>query len=322
MTAPLLAAASHSKSEKLAQRLSRIIARLHQGEHIDKHQLAIEFDVDVRTIERDLHQRLHGIAERNAQGLWQLTHKARSTIPARHLHDYAHMAGTKHLFPNNSLDYLVEQLATPEQRRATHVQPVPHEDLGGGTRTFMALQAAIEQHHTCHFTYKTKPRSAQPYRLIHKNGVWYLAAEEAGRLKNFSVALIEQLQVDSSTPFTPKRTHLDYIATKDDVWFTEQTTEVLLRVAPEIAHYFARRQLLPHQQHRQDSDGSLLVTTQINHINQLLPVVRYWLPHVRIVQPKAWEEELVKGLREVLGQWGELEMADNPTATILQKDLS
>lgn len=303
MTAPLLAAASHSKSEKLAQRLSRIIARLHQGEHIDKHQLAIEFDVDVRTIERDLHQRLHGIAERNAQGLWQLTHKARSTIPARHLHDYARMAGTERLFPDASLPYLLGQLNTPEPHRATHVQPVPHEDLGGGTRTFMALQAAIEQHHTCHFTYKTKPRSAQPYRLIHKNGVWYLAAEEAGRLKNFSVALIEQLQVDSSASFTPKRTHLDYIATKDDVWFTEQTTEVLLRVAPEIAHYFARRQLLPQQQHRQDPDGSLLVTTHINHINQLLPVVRYWLPHVRIVQPKDWEEELVRGLQQALVMW-------------------
>lgn len=303
MTAPLLAADSHSKSEKLAQRLSRIIARLHQGEHIDKHQLAIEFDVDVRTIERDLHQRLQGIAERNAQGLWQLTHTARSTIPARHLHDYARMAGTEHLFPDASLPYLLGQLTTPEPRRATHVQPVPHEDLGGGTRTFAALQAAIEQHHTCHFTYKTKPRSAHPYRLIHKNGVWYLAAEEAGRLKNFSVALIEHLHVDSSAPFTPKRVHLEYIATKDDVWFTEATTEVLLRVAPEIAHYFARRPLLPAQQHRQDSDGSLLVTTHINHINQLLPVVRYWLPHVRIVQPKAWEEELVAGLRRALVMW-------------------
>lgn len=303
MTAPLLAAASHSKSEKLAQRLSHIIARLHQGELIDKHQLAAEFEVDVRTIERDLHQRLHGIAERNAQGQWQLTHTARSTIPARRLHDYARMAGTERLFPDNSLPYLLNQLSIPEPRRTTYVQPVPHEDLGGGTRTFTALQTAIERHHTCRFTYKAKPRSAHPYRLIHKNGVWYLAAEEAGRLKNFSVALIEQLQVDSSAPFTPKRAHLDYIANKDDVWFTEQTTEVLLRVAPEIARYFARRQLLPQQQQRQDSDGSLLVTTHINHINQLLPVVRYWLPHVRIIKPKAWEEELVRGLREVLGLW-------------------
>ena len=150
-------------------------------------------------------------------------------------------------FPGNSQYilikgiFLLSQLNIPEPHRATHVQPIPHEDLGGGTRTFAALQAAIEQQHTCNFTYKTKPRHAHPYRLIHKNGVWYLAAEEAGRLKNFSVALIEQLQVDSSAPFTPKRTHLDYIANKDDVWFTEQTTEVLLRIAPDIAHYFARR---------------------------------------------------------------------------------
>lgn len=295
--------AKDTKGEKLAQRLAHIIARLHQGETIDKHQLATKFDVDVRTIERDLHQRLQGIAERNPQGQWQLTLTAQSTIPARHLHDYARMAGTEHLFPNTSLPYLLEQLVTPKQRRATHVQPVPQEDLDGSTPTFSALEAAIAQRHLCHFTYKTKPRSAQPYRLIHKNGVWYLAAEEASRLKNFSVALIENLQVDASQHFTPKQTHLEYIAAKDDVWFTEQTTEVLLRVAPAIAHYFARRPLLPRQQHRQDSDGSLLVTTHINHINQLLPVVRYWLPHVRIVQPVAWEEELVKGLREVLGQW-------------------
>ncbi|MBS7348618.1 MAG: WYL domain-containing protein, partial [Comamonas sp.] len=149
----------------------------------------------------------------------------------------------------------------------------------------------------------TKPRHAHPYRLIHKNGVWYLAAEEAGRLKNFSVALIEQLQVDSSTPFAPPRPPRGDMAAQDAVWVAGPAPAVLLRIAPDIAHYFARRQLLPQQQHRQDSDGSLLVTTQINHINQLLPVVRYWLPHVRIVQPKAWEEELVRGLEQALVMW-------------------
>ena len=69
------------KGEKLAQRLSHILAQLHQGDAIDKHQLAEDFQVDVRTIERDLGERLHGIAERNADGYWQLTHAARSTIP-------------------------------------------------------------------------------------------------------------------------------------------------------------------------------------------------------------------------------------------------
>ena len=166
---------------------------------------------------------------------------------------------------------LLEQLDTPEPRRATHVQPTPHEDLRAQGPAFAQLQTAVEQHRECHFAYKGTPRHTQPYRLIHKNGVWYLAAEEAGRLKNFSVALIEALRVNETSRFAPKPKHLDYINTKDDVWFTESTTEVLLRVAPEAAHYFARRQLLPQQQHRADADGSLLVTTHINHVNQLLP---------------------------------------------------
>lgn len=184
-----------------------------------------------------------------------------------------------------------------------HVQPAPSEDLRAQAPHFARLQAAIEQRRPCHFTYKGKPRHAQPYRLIHKNGVWYLAAEEGERLKNFSVALVEGLEVDETLRFAPKRAHQDYINAKDDVWFTESTTEVLLRVAPEVAHYFSRRPLLPRQQQRMDSDGSLLVTTHINHINQLLPVVRYWLPNVRIVRPVEWHEALVEELTQALAQW-------------------
>ena len=296
-----------SKGEKLAQRLSHILALLHQGDAIDKHQLAEAFGVDVRTIERDLGQRLHGIAERNADGRWQLIHTARSTIPTRHLHGYARLAGTAHLFLDLSLHYLLTQLETPEPRRAMQVQPTPQEDLrapgSAGHQVFAQLQAAVEQRHECRFSYKGKPRQAQPYRLLHKNGVWYLSAVEGGRLRNFSVALVEALQVDEASRFTPDPAHHDYINRKDDVWFTPEATEVLLRVAPEVAHYFSRRALLPEQQHRQDADGSLLVTTHINHPNQLLPVVRYWLPHVRIIQPSAWHEALTEELKQALVEW-------------------
>ncbi|MCL2524051.1 MAG: hypothetical protein FWF20_10510 [Betaproteobacteria bacterium] len=108
-----------AKGEKLARRLSAILATLHQGGNIDKHQLAEEFQVDIRTIERDLGERLYGIAERNDQGRWQLTHTARSTIPVRQLDDYAKLAGTQHLFPDTSLRYLLDQLHTPAADRAT-----------------------------------------------------------------------------------------------------------------------------------------------------------------------------------------------------------
>ena len=296
-----------STGEKLAQRVSHILALLHQGDTINKHQLAQTFGVNVRTIERDLILRLQGFAERNEAGHWQLTQSARSTIPASHLHGYAQLVGTQQLFPDPSLRFLLEQLQTPAPQRAMQVQPTPQEDLRAqgpqAPQAFAQLQYAIAQRHECRFAYKAKPRHAQPYRLIHKNGVWYLAAVEEGRLKNFSVALIAELQVDEASRFTPDPAHQDYINANDDVWFTQQTTEVLLRVAPEVAHYFSRRALLPQQQQRPDADGSLLVTTHINHPHQLLPVVRYWLPHVRIVQPQQWHEELVAGLRQALVMW-------------------
>ena len=256
------------KNEKLAQRLSDILARLHQGEALEKHQLVAQYQVQVRTIERDLGERLCGIAVRCEDGLWRLTQAARGTIPAHYLSEYQRLAGTERLFPDPSLRYLLEQLETPPPQRSTQVQPLPHEDLGARSPLFTQLQNAIEARHVCHFTYKAKPRQVQPYRLIHRGGVWYLAAEEAGRLKNFSVALLEDLQVDTAHTFTPQRAHLDYIANKDDVWFTEQTTEVLLRVAPEIAHYFARRQLLPEM--RRVGSGSDIQFQLLSHYPPLL----------------------------------------------------
>ncbi|MDR0217203.1 MAG: WYL domain-containing protein [Comamonas sp.] len=301
-----------TKGEHLAQRLSHILARLHQGGIIDKHQLAREFGVNLRTIERDLGERLQGIAERGPNGQWKLTHTAQGSIPTTYLDSYAHLTGTEGLFPDNSQAYLLQQLDTPRKYLATHVQAVPYEDLGSHGQAFAMLQSAIQKHHLCGFTYKNKSRSVHPYRLLHKNGIWYLSAEEAGKLKNFSVALIETLTVDESACFIPKKAHAEYINDKDDVWFTAETTEVLLRVAPEVAHYFARRQLLPRQQHRANSDGSLLVTTQINHINQLLPVVRYWLPNVRIVKPMEWHEELIRGLQQALDKWDVSAMETSP----------
>ncbi|WYX27295.1 WYL domain-containing protein [Achromobacter denitrificans] len=292
-----------AKGEKLAQRLSHILALLHQGDAIDKHQLALDFQVDVRTIERDLGERLLHIAERNGDGRWQLTHAARSTVPARNLNDYAQLAGTQYLFPDPSLRFLLEQLQTPAAKRAVHVQPAAQEDLRGRNTAFSQLQQAIQAQHECRFEYKDKPRRVQPYRLIHKNGIWYLAATEDGRLKNFSVSRIGALHVDAGSRFTPDPAHHEYINNKDDVWFTPDTLEVLLRVSPEAAHYFTRRPLLPQQLNRTGPDGSLLVTTQISHPQQLLPLVRYWLPHVRILQPAALRHALLESLQDAIASW-------------------
>ena len=292
------------RGEKFAQRISHILALLHQGGDVDKKQLAAHFGVGVRTIERDLCDRLAGFVERTPEGRWQLTAAARSTIPATHLDKYARMAGVQDIFPDHTRPWLIGQLERPEAERGLLVHGTPQEDIPA--QHFDALQEAVQQRHPCRFVYKGKARSAQPYRLIHKSGAWYLAALEDGatQLKVFSLARIQALQVNKNARFRHQQRHLDYLASQSDVWFTPSATTVRLRAAPEIAHYFQRRELLPQQDIFQNPDGSLQITARIHHPQQLLPVVRYWMPHLRIVQPGEWEQRLLDELRQTLAAWG------------------
>lgn len=103
--------------------------------------------------------------------------------------------------------------------------------------------------------------------------------------------------------FAPQPEHLAYLERQPDIWFTQQPVEATLRVAAAVAHYFTRRDLLPGQITRTDADGSLLVTATIHHPQQLLPIVRYWMPHVRILEPQEWEEQLIHSVQETLRQW-------------------
>ena len=73
------------KIGQLAQRISDILARLHQGDILNKHELSKKYCVNIRTIERDLGTRLKEFVEKTEDDRWQLALSARSTIPAPRL---------------------------------------------------------------------------------------------------------------------------------------------------------------------------------------------------------------------------------------------
>ncbi|MEI8210368.1 MAG: WYL domain-containing protein [Methylococcales bacterium] len=47
--------------------------------------------------------------------------------------------------------------------------------------------------------------------------------------------------------------------------------------------------------------GSLIVSSRIAHDNQILPLIRYWLPNVQVNSPNELRHSLLQGLREYLG---------------------
>lgn len=89
---------------------------------------------------------------------------------------------------------------------------------------------------------------------------------------------------------------------EDGIWLNLKKSEIVLKINREAADYFRRRKLLDGQRIEKElTDGGLLVSCLIAHPNQILPTVRYWLPHVRIISPEGLQAELEQQLRHYLG---------------------
>ena len=41
-------------------------------------------------------------------------------------------------------------------------------------------------------------------------------------------------------------------------------------------------------------------SAKVGHVNQVLPIVRYWIPHIRIISPEGLQTDMEKDLRGYL----------------------
>ncbi|MHA6196219.1 helix-turn-helix transcriptional regulator [Pseudomonas wadenswilerensis] len=293
-----MAATDH---DTLALRLADILRLLQGGARPTRLQLAERFGVSERTIYRDLN-RLGDVVEPAADGVYQLASQYRSHLSPADLQTFARISGVEQLFPASDrrswLELLKPGQASFLVRDGHFAQQRPD------TRDFRTLSLAIERQRRCQLTYTGKPRRIEPYRLVHNKGIWYLAATEDGQLKSFAFGRIEDLRVLDDT-FEPDPQTRSQIDSDDDIWFSQDQLTVTVQVAASNAYYFLRRNVLPHQQLiEQQADGQLRLRCQVNHPNQLLPIIRYWIPHVRILEPAWLQQQLRDELTDYLNDAG------------------
>ncbi len=79
---------------------------------------------------------------------------------------------------------------------------------------------------------------------------------------------------------------------------TRHKHEVTLKIYPEIASFFKQRPLLPFQRVVEEfSDGTLIVQSHVESEEQIIPLVQYWLPHIRIISSSEWQQHLEQRLK-------------------------
>ncbi|MFO1369626.1 MAG: WYL domain-containing transcriptional regulator [Marinagarivorans sp.] len=279
-----------TKKEIFSYRMAEILLKLFRGERFSRMELAEQYGVTERTIYRDLN-RLGDMTELRPDGQYQLAHHLNGKLSASDLEYFAHAVGVEALFPAKENNYLIS-LIDKFRSNTFLIKPCVFESAPAENTSFQKLEKSIRQQFRCRLVYKNKQRTLEPYRLINHRGIWYLAATEANHLKSFTLGKIEDLELlderFDTDPLIQAR-----IDTEDNIWYSAEKFRVDLSVSPDIAYYFQRRAVLPQQQILEtDSSGWITVRCHISHPNQILPIIQYWLPNIKIISPLFLHQQL------------------------------
>lgn len=295
---------SKAEHDKLARRLTEILVKLNNGEKLDPQELAEDFGVNLRTIQRDLNERFAYLPLEKSDGYYRLDTAYLGKLTLRDLERFAALAGVRGLFPTLSDDFL-RDIFDSRIQTALLIKGHQYEDLSDKTDGFRRLEQAILAHQHISFTYRKDQgaksyTNALPYKLVNHNGIWYLAAQDSGRLKAYSFGKIDYLQVHETT-FTPDPAVHQTLQDEDGIWLNPDKKEIVLKIAHEAASYFRRRKLIANQAIEKElEDGGLIVSAKVAHPNQILPIVRYWLPNVRIISPEGLQTQMEQQLKDYL----------------------
>jgi len=287
--------------DTLVYRLAQILVKLNQGEKLDPLTLADEFGVNLRTIQRDLNVRFAYLPLQKIDGRYHLEPAFLGKLNTRDIERFATLAGIGGLFPSLSDDFLRDIFDTSVQS-ALLIKGHDYESLAGKENTFRQLEQAIiaRRHIEFHYLKDTGTKSysaVAPFKLMNHKGIWYVAARDQGKLKTFSFSKIDRLLL-LDTDFQPDPTIGKALAEEDGIWLGDDKSEIVLKIAREVAGYFKRRRLIANQVIEKElEDGGLIISAKVGHPNQVLPIVRYWIPHIRIISPEGLQIEMEQELR-------------------------
>ncbi len=303
--------AKNKDYHKKLYRLVRILNRLETEGKVTPRELADEFNVSMRTAQRDIE--LINMAE---FPLLSLTKGVYSFMPGftlkrlplsneeasllAFLCEVASSMGKS--FSSSFRSLLSKATLTAAGRAPFHaISPVTTKTA---YPAMQGVSAAIEASRKIEVLYATgKTHRLRPLKVVYSEGFWYLVAQVDG-MSDFTTFRLDRISSvkELDETFTPPKRLVNAVEKARSIWAgPRQDTTVVLKIAPDVAEYFESAAYFPRQRAlKRQKDGTLLVETRISHFMEVIPVIQRWIPHVRVVRPIELRRELEAAVRGYL----------------------
>jgi len=146
----------------------------------------------------------------------------------------------------------------------------------------------------------------KPIKIVFARNNWYLAAINSNDSRTFEftffrISHIVAVTLSSGTfhEEVSALKHLDNLQTLFELYKTEQY-KVRILVKQRAAPYFKSKKYLKSQKiEKENDDGSLILSYQINNGMEILPIIKRWLPELIVLEPV----ELKNEIHAIIGQY-------------------
>ena len=85
---------------------------------------------------------------------------------------------------------------------------------------------------------------------------------------------------------------LEQIEKNDTNWFSNENIEVILKINNSAKEYFLRKEILPNKKLLEQNDEYFTISTIVSYDDEILRVVKSWLPYIKIVSPQYLQTKL------------------------------
>lgn len=283
--------------DKLSTRLSQILIKFNNGDRVTIEDLAEEFGVSKRTIERDFVRFSYlPIIKENKE--YYLEDLAIGKLNFDDIKNFAIFSGVKSLFPSLTKQFLAEIL-TDKINKAFLVSNGGFEDIEKKQEIFYNLTSAICDQKIINFFYNDKARVIKPYKLINTNGIWYLNATENEDIKTYTFSKIKSLKV-TDEKFIQNINILKEIERNEINFLSSITKEVHLEIDNSAKEYFLRKKVLSNMKIIDQTNEYFIVSTNVAFDDEILNIVKQWIPYIKIVSPLELQNKLQDTLKNYL----------------------
>jgi predicted DNA-binding transcriptional regulator YafY len=287
--------------DKILTRLTMILSRLNDGEALSVKELAKEFNTSDRTIQRDFNERLVSFPIYQEGKKWKMrdgfkiekTQSIEDEIVLDIIEKITEGIGGKFARQSHKLLSKIKN----EDFNPIYTK-LNIEDISDKLSEIQILESAIKSKQEVYCTYNDERHppyktTTQPLKIANFEGFWYLLAMRGDILKKYYLKNISNVKLLDTT-FTINESIDKLLDDALSVWFQQdiEPFEVKLFADKAAAKYFKRRPLPTQKIESINSDGTIEFSVTITHEMELLPIVKYWIPHLYIIEPQ-WMYEII-----------------------------